>query len=89
MDSWTEAVALRDCGEVDLGVVDTIENVGEDDRCEGKTDVQQLRVGVSGDLNRCEIAIADGAAGFRECAEEADQRIAPGFARGLANRGSS
>jgi hypothetical protein len=50
--------------------------------CEGKTDVHQLRVGVSRDLDRFEFVIADGTAGFRECADEADQRIAPDIASG-------
>jgi hypothetical protein len=51
---------------------------------EGKTDVHQLRVGVSRGLDRCEIVIADGAACFRERADEADRRIALGIAGALA-----
>jgi hypothetical protein len=81
--------ALRDCGEVNLGVVDAVEDVGEDGRCERETDIHQLRVGVSRDLDRCELVIADRAACFGERASEADQRVAMDIARGLAIAGSS
>ena len=83
INPWTDAVALRDRGEVDLGVVDAVEDVGKGVRCEGKTDVHQLRVGVSRGLDRCEIVIADGAACCRQLADEVDQCIALGIAGGL------
>jgi hypothetical protein len=74
---------LRGCGEVDVGVVDAVEDVGEDGRGEGKTDVHQLRVAVSRGLDRSEVVIADGAACCRQLADEVDQCIALGIAGGL------
>src|SRR5258708_33397592 len=76
-------VASRDCGEVDLGVVDAVEDVGEDGRRESQADFDQLGVAVARGLDRGEILVADGAAGLREIADEADQRVALGIAAGL------
>src|SRR5258708_4309235 len=76
-------VASRDCGKVDLGVVDAVEDVGEDGGRESQADLHQLRVAVAGSLDRGEILVTDGAAGLRELADEADQRIALGVAGGL------
>jgi len=76
-------VAPRDCGEVDLGVVDAVEDVGEDGGRESQADLDQLRVGVAGGLDRGEILVADRAARLRELADEADQRITLGVAGGL------
>jgi hypothetical protein len=42
--------------------------------------LDQLRVGVAGGLDRGEVGVADGAAGFGERADEADERIALGIA---------
>ena len=88
-DDLTGAVASRDCGEVDLGVVDAVEDVGEDGGRERQADLHQLGVAVAGGLDRGEVLVADGAAGLRELADEADQRIALGIAGGLARRGSA
>src|ERR1700747_841412 len=77
-------VASRDCGEVDLGVVDAVEDVGEDGGRERQADVDQLGVAVAGGLDRGEILVADGAARLCKLADEADQRIALGVARGVA-----
>ena len=41
-----------------------------------------MRVAVAGRLDRGEILVADGAAGLRELADEADQRVALGIAAG-------
>jgi hypothetical protein len=68
--SFGRAPALRDCGEVDVSVVDAIEDVGEDGRRKGKTDVHQLRVAVAGGFDRGEIVIADSAARLRERADK-------------------
>src|SRR5882672_3167890 len=76
-------VASRDRGEVDLGVVDAVEDVGEDGGRESQADLHQLGVAVARRLDRGEILVTDGAAGVRELADEADQRIAPGVAGGL------
>src|ERR1700752_117328 len=78
------AVASRDGGEVDLGVVDAIEDVGESVGRESQADLDELAVAVTGGLDRCELLVADGAAGFREVAVETGQRIALGIACGLA-----
>src|ERR1700694_2035952 len=80
-------VASRDCGEVDLGVVDAVEDVGEDGGRESQADLDQLRVAVARSLDRGEILVADGAAGLRERADEVDQRVALGVAGGLALAG--
>src|SRR5882672_3550042 len=77
-------VASRDRGKVDLGVVDAVEDVGEDGGRESQADLHQLGVAVAHRLDRGEILIADGAAGLRELADEADQRIALGVTGGLA-----
>src|SRR5215831_14887994 len=76
--------ASRDRGEVDLGVVDAVEDVGEDGGREGQADLDQLGVAVAGSLDRGEILVADSAAGLRELADEANQCIALGIASGLA-----
>ena len=76
-------LASRECGEVDLGVVDAVEDVGEDGGREGQADLHQLGVAVARGLERGEILVADGTAGLRELADEADQRIALGVAGGL------
>src|SRR6267142_1954171 len=78
------AVASCDCGEVDVGVVNAVEDVGEDGRREGEADVDKLRVAVAGILDSGEICIAHSAAGRRELASEADQRIALDVAGRLA-----
>ena len=70
------AAASRDCGEVDLGVVDAIEDIGEDVGREGETDLHQLGVAVSRGFDRGEILVADGAAGLRELTDEAGQHVA-------------
>src|SRR4029077_415155 len=77
-------VASRDCGEVDLGVVDAVEDVGEDRGRERQADVDQLGVAVAGGLDRGEILVADGAARLCKLADEADQRIALAIACGVA-----
>jgi hypothetical protein len=77
-------IASRDCGEIDLGVVDAVEDVREDDGCEGQADLDQLRVAIARRLDRSEILVAYGATGFREVAYEAGQSIAFGIACGLA-----
>ena len=61
-------VASRDCGEVDLGVVDAVEDVGEYGGPESQTDLDKLRVAVAGGLDRGEILVADGSAGVRDLA---------------------
>src|SRR5215831_17602277 len=76
--------ASRDRGEVDLGVVDAVEDVGEDGGREGQADLDQLGVAVAGSLDRGEIPVADGAARLSKIADEADQRIALGIAGRLA-----
>src|SRR5262249_19702739 len=78
------AVALPDGREVDVGVVDAVEDVGEGRRRESETDLHQLRVAVPSGPDRREILVADGAARGREPADEADQRIALGIAGRLA-----
>jgi hypothetical protein len=70
------AIASRDRGEVDLGVVDAVEHVGEDGGRERQADLDELRVAVAGGLDRGEFLAADGAAGLGELADKADQRIA-------------
>src|ERR1700752_671853 len=75
---------LRDCGEVAFGVVDAVEDVGEDGGGKGEADVHQLRVAVAGGLDRLELGLADGAAGARQPAHKANQRIALGIAGGRA-----
>src|SRR5258708_36903899 len=73
----------RDGGEIDLGVVDAVEDVGEDGSRESQADLHQLGVAVARRLDRGKILVTDGAAGLRELADEADQRIALGVAGGL------
>src|SRR5215468_105428 len=75
---------LRDGGEVDIGVVDAVEDVGEDGGGKGETDVHQLRFAVAGGLDRLEVGLVDGAAGARQPAHEANQRIALVIAGGRA-----
>src|ERR1700752_1973503 len=77
-------VASRDRGEVDLGVVDAVEDVGEDGGRESQADLHQLGVAVAGGPDRGEIGVADRAAGCGELANEADQRIALDVAGRLA-----
>jgi hypothetical protein len=55
-------VASRECGEVDLGVVDAVEDIDEDGGRESQPDLDQLRVAVARGLDRGEILGADGAA---------------------------
>src|SRR5581483_723355 len=76
--------ALRDGREVDRRVVDAVEDVGEGGGGKGEADVDELRVAVAGGADRGEILVADGAASFRELADERDQRIAPDIAGRLA-----
>jgi hypothetical protein len=56
----------------------------KDGRCKGQGDLDELGVAVAGGLDRCEILVADGAAGLREFANEAGQGIALGIAGRLA-----
>src|SRR6202020_608211 len=74
----------RDCGEVDLRVVDAVEDVGEDGGREGQADLHQLSVAVARGLDRGEILVADGTAGQRELADKSDQRVTLGKAGGPA-----
>src|SRR5258708_31537709 len=76
-------VASRDCGEVDLGVVDAVEDVGEDGGRERQADLHQLGIAVASSLDRGEILVANCAAGLGELADEADQRVALGISGGL------
>jgi hypothetical protein len=46
-----------DCGEVDVGVVDAIEDVGESVRRKGEADLHQLCIAVAGGFDRSEIVI--------------------------------
>src|SRR6478736_5775283 len=78
------AVALGDRREVDLGIVDAVEDVGEHGGGKGEANVDELRVAVAGGLNRDEILVADGAAGARKLVDESDQRIALGITGGPA-----
>ena len=50
----------RDRGEVDLSVVDSVENVGEDRRRECEADLDQLTVAGAGRFDRRELLVADG-----------------------------
>ena len=68
--SFNQASALGDRGEVDVGVVDTIEDVGEDGRRKGKADLHQLCIAVASGFDRDEIVIADRSAALRERADE-------------------
>src|SRR5579864_1293181 len=77
-------LASWDSGKVDVGVVDAVEDIGEDCGRESQADLDELSVAVAGGFDRCELLGADGAAGFRELADEAGQRIALTIARGLA-----
>src|ERR1700753_767906 len=80
---WRGAVASRDRREIDLGVVDAVEDVGEDRGRKGQADIDELRVAEAGSPDRGAILVADGAAGLGELADEADQRVALGIAGGL------
>src|ERR1700709_2927992 len=83
MRDLTDAAASRDGGKVDLGVVDAVEDVGEDGGRESQADLDQLGVAVARRPDRGEIRVADGAAGLRELADEASQRVALVVAAGL------
>src|ERR1700757_3736349 len=77
-------VASRDGREVHLGVVDAVEDVGEDGGRESQANLDELGVAVTGGLDSGELLVAEGAAAFRELADEAGQCIALGIAYRLA-----
>src|SRR6516162_4027710 len=75
---------LRSCGEVEIGVVDAVEDVGEGDAGKSEADVDELRVAVAGGLDRGELGVTDGTARCRKRADEADERVALEVAGRLA-----
>src|SRR5258708_5423603 len=70
--------------EVERGVVDAVEDVGEGDHGQGQGDIHQLRVGVAGVLDGRELLLVERAAGQDQNLNEAHQGVALGVARGLA-----
>jgi hypothetical protein len=59
-----QAEDLHDMREIDVGVVDAVERVGEDGQGDGQRDLGQLLVGVAGSANGGELVLADRAAGL-------------------------
>lgn len=62
--------------EIDVSCVDAVEHVGENAGRDGKADVGQLLVGIAGRLDRCELLVADVAAGRRQVPDKGCQGVA-------------